>query len=41
MFENEYDDVQLPDCEIMLARVGSDKYNAHFIRIMMCGMSVV
>jgi len=40
MFENEYDDVQLPDCEIMLARVGSDKYNAHFIRIMMCGMSI-
>ena len=28
------------DCEVSLARVGRDKYNAHFIRFMMCGMSI-
>jgi hypothetical protein len=28
------------DCEVSFARVGQDKYNAHFIRFMMCGMSI-
>ena len=43
MFSHDFEDV-FPtisdECEIMLGRVGSEKYNAHFLRIMMCGMSI-
>ena len=43
MFSHDFDDrLEFPNltCEVMLARVGQDKYNAHFIRFMMCGMSI-
>jgi len=41
MFSNDFDaDLLFVGCEIILGRVGTEKYNAHFIRIMMCGMSI-